>query len=121
MWPRSLRSLLLTCLLLASSSPSIDAAKRRSRLDLPISKPADAPLEDNLATASGSEPAYERVEAPAAITPAAAATSAGTSAETESSANASGSGSSENSSQMIDEYSDEECDPDFIAFELVTG
>uniref|UniRef100_A0A182XVG0 Apple domain-containing protein n=3 Tax=Cellia TaxID=44534 RepID=A0A182XVG0_ANOST len=119
MLPRSLRSLLLACLLLASS-PSIDAAKRRSRLDLPISKPADAPLEDNLATASGSEPAYERVEAPAAITPA-AATSAGASAETESSANASGSGSSENSSQMIDEYSDEECDPDFIAFELVTG
>uniref|UniRef100_A0A182LRC3 Apple domain-containing protein n=2 Tax=Myzomyia TaxID=59140 RepID=A0A182LRC3_9DIPT len=119
MLPRSLRSLLLACLLLASS-PSIDAAKRRSRLDLPISKPADAPLEDNLATASGSEPAYERVEAPAAITPA-AATSAGTSAETESSANVSGSGSSENSSQMIDEYSDEECDPDFIAFELVTG
>uniref|UniRef100_A0A182F6L8 Apple domain-containing protein n=2 Tax=Anopheles albimanus TaxID=7167 RepID=A0A182F6L8_ANOAL len=135
MLPRSLRSVLLTCLLLASS-PSIDGAKRRSRLDLPISKPADAPLEDNLATASGSEPAFERIEAPAAvaappaaaapaaaaaITPAVAPSSAGTSAETESSANASGSGSAENSSQMIDEYSDEECDPDFIAFELVTG
>ncbi|XP_058129267.1 uncharacterized protein LOC131289165 [Anopheles ziemanni] len=132
MLPRSLRSVLLTCLLLASS-PSIDGAKRRSRLDLPISKPADAPLEDNLATASGSEPAFERVEAPAAITPAAAVaapatasaaaatSSAATSAETESSANVSGSGSAENSSQMIDEYSDEECDPDFIAFELVTG
>ncbi|XP_058813376.1 uncharacterized protein LOC131677531 [Topomyia yanbarensis] len=127
MLPRSLHSTILACLLLASAL-SIEGAKRRSRLDLPISKPADAPLEDNLATASGSDIKYERVEPPAAAStaanpPAAVATpvaAAATSTETDA-ANSSGSGSAENSSQMIDEYSDEDCDPDFVAFELVTG
>ncbi|XP_058460095.1 uncharacterized protein LOC131435864 [Malaya genurostris] len=126
MLPRSLHSTILACLLLASAL-SIEGAKRRSRLDLPISKPADAPLEDNLATASGgSETTYERVEAPAAASaagpPAAVVTPAAAAASTEAdAANSSGSGSAENSSQMIDEYSDEDCDPDFVAFELVTG
>ncbi|XP_053689043.1 uncharacterized protein LOC128738156 [Sabethes cyaneus] len=134
MLPRSLHSTILACLLLASAL-SIEGAKRRSRLDLPISKPADAPLEDNLATASGSDGVVDRAEPPAATaaatnpvaSPVAAAPvatqnspTAATSTETDN-ANSSGSGSAENSSQMIDEYSDEDCDPDFVAFELVTG
>lgn len=118
MLPRSLHSILLACLLLASAL-SIEGAKRRSRLDLPISKPADAPLEDNIATASGSDPTYERADPVAVVATNAAPTA--TSTETEAGANSSGSGSSENSSQMIDEYTDEDCDPDFVAFELVTG
>ncbi|XP_055529344.1 uncharacterized protein LOC129721151 [Wyeomyia smithii] len=132
MLPRSLHSTILACLLLASAL-SIEGTKRRSRLDLPISKPADAPLEDNLATASGSDGVVDRAEPPAAVASAAgkpasssaAATpgttpTAATSTEADN-ANSSGSGSAENSSQMIDEYSDEDCDPDFVAFELVTG
>ncbi|XP_062536166.1 uncharacterized protein LOC134205176 [Armigeres subalbatus] len=118
MLPRSLHSTFLACLLLASAL-SIEGAKRRSRLDLPISKPADAPLEDNIATASGSDPAYERADQVAVVATNAAPTA--TSTETDAGANSSGSGSSENSSQMIDEYTDEDCDPDFVAFELVTG
>ncbi|XP_055620980.1 uncharacterized protein LOC129765119 [Toxorhynchites rutilus septentrionalis] len=130
MLPRALHWNLLACLLLASAL-SIEGAKRRARLELPISKPADAPLEDNLATASGSEPSYDRVEPPAAVVatapnPPAASTAtqnapAATSTETETSNSSGSSGSSENSSQMVDEYIDEDCDPDFVAFELVTG
>ncbi|XP_038104913.1 uncharacterized protein LOC6036502 [Culex quinquefasciatus] len=121
MLPRSLHSTLLACLLLASAL-SIEGAKRRSRLDLPISKPAEAPLEDNLATASGgSDPAYDRAEPPAAVVATSAAPAAAPSSTEVDTANSSGSGSSENSSQMIDEYTDEDCDPDFVAFELVTG
>lgn len=41
-------------------------ARRRSRIDTPIQNAADAPLEDNLATASGSEMVVEKVEAPKA-------------------------------------------------------
>lgn len=117
MLPRSLHSTFLACLLLASAL-SIEGAKRRSRLDLPISKPADAPLEDNIATASGSDPTYERAESVAVVATNAAPTASSTETET---SNSSGSGSSENSSQMVDEYTDEDCDPDFVAFELVTG
>lgn len=39
-------------------------ARRRSRVDSPIQPAADAPLEDNLATASGSEPVFEKIESP---------------------------------------------------------
>lgn len=51
--------------LLITISLAVDA-RRRSRIDSPIENAADAPLEDNLATASGSEVVVEKVEAPPA-------------------------------------------------------
>lgn len=50
---------ILGLLLLA---PSTANARRRSRVDTPIENAADAPLEDNLATASGSEDVVESLE-----------------------------------------------------------
>lgn len=44
---------LIFCLVVIITSNTVDA--RRSRVDLPIKNPSDAPLEDNLATASGNE------------------------------------------------------------------
>lgn len=44
---------LIFCLVVVIASHTVDA--RRSRIDLPIKNPSDAPLEDNLATASGNE------------------------------------------------------------------
>lgn len=44
---------LLFCLVVVIASNTVDA--RRSRVDLPIKNPSEAPLEDNLATASGNE------------------------------------------------------------------
>jgi hypothetical protein len=94
MLPSLRTTTVLACLALALASTlsPVEAAKRRSRLELPIVKPAEAPPEDNIATASGSEPQYEKVEAPATEV-----------------------------SEPIDEYTDEECDPDNVAFELITG
>lgn len=46
----SIRTALLLCLLVTSQTSA-----RRSRIDLPIQNSADAPAEDNLATASGNE------------------------------------------------------------------
>ena len=94
-------------LLILSSSLKVDAAKRRSRVDLPILNPADAPSKDNLATPSGSEMIIENMKQNNIITV--------TSEKTD----------------LIDvdrvsEYSNEdisydECDSDNISFELVTG
>jgi hypothetical protein len=39
-------------------------ARRRSRIDLPIQVTADAPLQDNLATASDSDVVVEKLEMP---------------------------------------------------------
>lgn len=44
---------LVFCLVVVIASNTVDA--RRSRIDLPIKNPSEAPLEDNLATASGNE------------------------------------------------------------------
>lgn len=46
-------SICLVVVVLASAINTVNA--RRSRIDLPIKNPADAPLEDNLATATGNE------------------------------------------------------------------
>lgn len=74
-------------------------ARRRSRIDFPIQNAADAPLEDNLATASGSDVAVEKFELP---TP----TTAKVQKEGE---------------PTSSEESSDECKSDNISFELVTG
>lgn len=85
--------------LLITSSLAVDA-RRRSRIDSPIENAADAPLEDNLATASGSEVVTEKVEAPS--TPAPAVTT-------------------KNKEKDAVVEKKEECNTDNISFELVTG
>jgi hypothetical protein len=77
-------------------------ARRRSRIDLPIKNAADAPLEDNIATASGSDVVVEKFEAPPPTTLKAK--------EDETTAAATSS-----------EESGDECESDNISFELVTG
>lgn len=83
--------------LLLSTPFSVNAAKRRSRVDTPIVQAADAPLEDNVATASGVEPVKAELPPVTYETPEFLASDA-----------------------VITE-NDEECDPDMIGFEIITG
>jgi hypothetical protein len=66
-YPKMLSSfrVVVVLALVLSSSMSADA-RRRSRMALPIEVSADAPLEDNLATASDAVVAAEKVELPSA-------------------------------------------------------
>lgn len=84
-------------------------ARRRSRIDLPIQNAAEAPLEDNLATASGSEKVEvaEKLEAPAPTT-----VTTDIVAEEDKV-------SESNSSEESPAY--EDCDLDNISFEMITG
>lgn len=102
----------LLLLVLLSTTLTIDA--RRSRIDLPIANADEAPASDNMATASGSEPQEVKVPAPVAeedvspasvVAPSTVATS--TLANTD-------------SMTAVGEI-EEECDPDMIGFEIVTG
>lgn len=102
----------LLLLVLLSTTLTIDA--RRSRIDLPIANADEAPASDNMATASGSEPQEVKLPAPATdevvsqasvVAPSSVATS--TLANTD--------------SVMAVGEIEEECDPDMIGFEIVTG
>lgn len=92
---------ILGIILLINSLTTSVHARRKSRQDSPIENAADAPLEDNLATASGSDlsQSEEIVEVP------------NESRKTESSSAESSTSSSSNV----------ECSSDNISFELVTG
>lgn len=115
-----LRNFILLAMLVAITTPNTHA--RRSRIDLPITNAAEAPAPDNIATASGDEPHEIKVETPADFI---ASTSAATSAAL--------SGVPQLSPAMMLHQSDsgvatemiadpeEECDPDMIGFEIVTG
>jgi hypothetical protein len=107
-----LNKIAILCLL-AISCLSVDA-RRRSRIDLPIQNAADAPLEDNLATASGAEKVEaEKLEAPAPTT--IAATTIADMIVEEEKEKAIESNSSEESPAY------EDCDLDNISFEMITG
>ncbi|CAO1439784.1 unnamed protein product [Diamesa serratosioi] len=96
-------------ILLTTSCLTVEAAKRRSRIDSPILNPADAPPEDNLATASGSDVIVEKlVEAPPQTTTVQVEA-------IEDEVTVSESSSSEESPAYDD------CDVDNISFELITG
>ena len=96
-------------ILLTTSCLTVEAAKRRSRIDSPILNPADAPPEDNLATASGSDVIVEKlVEAPPQTTTVQIEA-------IEDEVTVSESSSSEESPAYDD------CDVDNISFELITG
>lgn len=101
-------------LLLVLLSTTLTTDARRSRIDLPIANADEAPASDNMATASGSEPQEVKLPAPATdevvsqasvVAPSTVATS--TLANTD-------------SMTAVGEI-EEECDPDMIGFEIVTG
>lgn len=95
-------------------STTIDA--RRSRIDLPITNAADAPAGDNVATASGDDIQVVKVPAPSAPPPDAASDMLEVTSD----------GSLTTLAEMVDSMGavaeiEEECDPDMIGFEIVTG
>lgn len=81
-------------------SSTVDG-RRRSRVDSPIASFSDAPLEDNLATASDSDVAVQKVEAPVTNS---------TTDKTEVKETL--------KAALVD---DKECKSDTMSFELVTG
>lgn len=130
MLPKLLNFLLI---FLIATAIRIDA--RRSRIDLPISNAAEAPAMDNVATASGDESQEVKVPAPASII-ADAAESVAVIADEPDMANklplvmpaavnadavAPASETSDVDIQGSVAELEEECDPDMIGFEIVTG
>lgn len=104
----------LLILVLLSTSLTIDA--RRSRIDLPvpIANADEAPASDNMATASGSEPQEVKAPAPVADDEVVSQSSVVAPDATSTLANM-------DSSAMAVGEIEEECDPDMIGFEIVTG
>lgn len=105
---------LFNCLLIFLISTSIQTDARRSRIDLPITNAADAPASDNIATATGVEPQAVKVPAPESdMVDMASSTTIGQLTPTPASI-------STDSHGAVAEI-EEECDPDMIGFEIVTG
>lgn len=135
------KSFYIVILCLIATSSLTTAAKRRQRLDTPIVKAAEAPLEDNQATASGTETETIKIEGPLANyqpqedTMENESSPAGTklAADVESSSTATSSTAEQTSSVSADVTSaialslqadsefDIDCDPDMVGFEIVTG
>lgn len=123
---------LLNFLLIFLIANAIRTDARRSRIDLPISNAAEAPAMDNVATASGDESQEVKVAAPASII---AETAAVIADETEmasklplvmpAAVNADAVALADDTSDVDIQGSvaevEEECDPDMIGFEIVTG
>lgn len=82
--------------------------KRLSKTEMPIVQAANAPLSDNIATASGSEPAIQTIKAPE-----------GESSSTVDTIPSDTTGQDE--SDESDTSIEDECDPDMIGFEIITG
>lgn len=113
MLPKSIKFLLIV---LAFSTMQANGARRKSKVDSPIALAAEAPLTDNIATASGGEPQVVVAREPAPPAGSAVATdrpSASTVAASSSAPSLSAAPAS------ID--NDEDCDSDMIGFEIITG
>lgn len=96
------------------SSAVTNGVRRKSKIELPIANAAEAPFDDNVAVASENEPTH--VDAPSSIVdkpqqPSAAAISLPSSTESPEPDNAAASG----------ENDINDCDPDMIGFEIITG
>lgn len=130
------KSFYIVILCLIATSSLTTAAKRRQRLDTPIVKAAEAPLEDNTATASGIETESIKIEGPLAnYQPqdddmAATASGSKLATDVESSSSASTAQTSSVSADVTsaialslqaDSEFDVDCDPDMVGFEIVTG
>lgn len=101
MLPKPINFLLIILL----STALANGARRKSKVNSPIALAADAPLSDNLATASGSEPQVAKEAAPAVA------------AEKQSSNPT----ISPASSSLANTDNEDECDTDLIGFEIITG
>lgn len=102
----------LILLVLLSTTLTTDA--RRSRIDLPIANADEAPASDNMATASGTEPQEAKIPVAAPLEVVSqAAVAAPVSVASSTPANT--------DSMMAVGEIEEECDPDMIGFEIVTG
>lgn len=104
MLPRLCKMVLV--ILLTTSSLTVDAAKRRSRIESPIINGAEAPLVDNISTTSASDVTIVKKESAIVTIPSISTEVA--------------------EKESISEYSNEdmtydECDSDNISFELITG
>lgn len=132
------KSIYIVILCLIATSSLTTAAKRRQRLDTPIVKAAEAPLEDNTATASGTETETIKVEGPLAnyqpqeeVFDAATASGSKLAADVESSSATSSTAAASSVSADVtsaialslqaDSEFDVDCDPDMVGFEIVTG
>lgn len=131
------KSFYIVILCLIATSSLTTAAKRRQRLDTPIVKAAEAPLEDNTATASGTETETIKIEGPLAnyqpqeeVLDAATASGSKLAADVESSSATSSTAASSVSAEVTaaialslqaDSEFDVDCDPDMVGFEIVTG
>lgn len=119
MLPR-LSSLVLACLIYTSAINAASSRLGRADTPLPIEKAANAPLTDNIATASDSEVAAVKVAAPAEVVAsnspvaAAAATKEVVTEQPSNSTDESPAGTSKPGSM-------DECDQNNIGFELITG
>lgn len=121
---------LLNFLLIFLIATAIRTDARRSRIDLPISNPAEAPAMDNVATASGDESQEVKVPAPASIIAETAAVIADEPVMASKlplvmpaadNAVALAADTSDVDIQGSVAEMEEECDPDMIGFEIVTG
>lgn len=123
---------LLNFLLIFLIATAIRTDARRSRIDLPISNAAEAPAMDNVATASGDESQEVKVPAPASIIAEAAETAAIIADEPEMANKLPlvmpaadpiilAADTSDVDIQGSVAELEEECDPDMIGFEIVTG
>ncbi|KAJ6637402.1 hypothetical protein Bhyg_10132, partial [Pseudolycoriella hygida] len=102
-------------LILVLLSTTLTTEARRSRIDLPIANADEAPASDNMATASGSEPQEVKLPAPATEEVVSQESVAmPSSVATPTVANA------DSMTSAVGEI-EEECDPDMIGFEIVTG
>lgn len=132
------KSFYIVILCLIATSSLTTAAKRRQRLDTPIVKAAEAPLEDNTATASGIETESIKIEGPLAnyqpqdddMAATASGSKLATDVESSSSATSSTAQTSSVSADVTsaialslqaDSEFDVDCDPDMVGFEIVTG
>lgn len=109
---------------LLAASPT--QAARRSRIDTPIANPAEAPPGDNLAMESNDAP-DNKVEVPASQPPSGySSTESSDLVEVSQSTSASSITAASSADKLTDVNGatgeiEEECDPDMVGFEIITG
>lgn len=118
MLPKSIKFLLIV---LAFSTMQANGARRKSKVDSPIAQAAEAPLTDNIATASGSEPQVIVAREPAPPAAAAVATDRPAAQSTVAASSSSSSSAPSLSAAPVNNDNDEECDTDMVGFEIITG
>lgn len=121
------KSMILLLIVILSSSSLTNGVKRKSKIDLPIASPAEAPINDNIAQPSTNQQLTKadenNVSQQSTITTDKPANSAAVSTVTNAQTNQSPAAVS---SSLVDNTANSEndgieCDPDMIGFEIITG